>query len=251
LIVADRIEVVALAGIPEVQPGDDLVRLIAEALSGSGALRSGDVIVVAQKIVSKAEGAIVRLADVTPSPQAAAWAAEHGKDAAVIEVVLREARRIVRMERGIIIAETRHGFICANAGVDASNVAPGCVTILPTDPDASAARLRAGLADRLGASVGVIVTDSFGRPWREGVVNVALGVAGLRPLDDCRGRRDSFGRRLQSTMVAVADEIASAAELVMTKTARVPAAIVRGAMEWIGEGTAAALIRATELDLFR
>ena len=249
---ADRVEVFGIGGIGEVAPGADIAAAIANAPGCQAVpLQDGDIVVVAQKIVSKAEGAIVRLAEVVPSARATAWAAEHGKDPAVIEVVLREAQRIVRMERGVIIAETRHGFICANAGVDASNVAPGFVTVLPVDPDASAERIRSGLARCLGVSAAVIVADSFGRPWREGVVNVALGVAGLRPLDDCRGRVDTFGRRLQSTIVAVADEIASAAELVMHKTARMPVAVVRGAAEWSGNGAATALIRPAALDLFR
>jgi coenzyme F420-0:L-glutamate ligase/coenzyme F420-1:gamma-L-glutamate ligase len=250
--VADRVEVFAIAGLGEVQPGDDIATAIASAPGCRAVpLHDGDIVVVAQKIVSKAEGALVRLADVEPSSRAAAWAAEHGKDPALVEVVLREAKRIVRMERGVIIAETRHGFVCANAGVDASNVAPGFVTVLPADPDQSAERIRTGLSRYLGVSAAVIVADSFGRPWREGVVNVALGVAGLSPLDDCRGRVDTFGRRLQSTIVAVADEIASAAELVMHKTARMPVAVVRGAAEWSGRGAATALIRPAALDLFR
>jgi coenzyme F420-0:L-glutamate ligase/coenzyme F420-1:gamma-L-glutamate ligase len=165
--------------------------------------------------------------------------------------VLRESRRIVRMERGVLISETKHGFVCANAGVDSSNVPHGCVTLLPNDPDASAECLRRAFGVRFGVPVAVVIADSFGRPWREGVVNVALGVAGLRPLVDWRGKADTFGRRLQSTVVAVADEIASAAELVMGKTARTPAAIVRGAAEWIGAGEASLLIRPPEMDLFR
>lgn len=209
------------------------------------------MVVVAQKIVSKAEGAVVALADVTPSPLAAAWAREHGRDAAATEVVLRESRRIVRMERGIVIAETRHGFVCANAGVDASNVPSGYVTVLPRDPDASAARVCDALAARFGGPLGVIVADTFGRPWREGVVNVALGVAGLKPLVDWRGEVDRFGRRLQTTIVAVADEIAAAAELVMGKNAGHPVAVVRGAAEWLGAGDGRALIRDRSLDMFR
>ncbi len=155
------------------------------------------------------------------------------------------------MDRGIIIAETRHGFVCANAGVDASNVAAGTVTILPRDPDASAARIRAGLAARFGVALAVIVADTFGRPWREGTVNVALGVAGFQPLLDWRGKTDPYGRVLQTTVVAIADEVASAAELVMGKTAQVPAAIVRGAGEWLGDGSATTLIRPAAADLFR
>jgi coenzyme F420-0:L-glutamate ligase/coenzyme F420-1:gamma-L-glutamate ligase len=249
----------AVPGIPDVAPHSDLVALIAGAVTRAGrAIEPGDVVVVAQKIVSKAEGAIVRLDEVVPSARALEWASAHGRDPRVIEVVLRESRRIVRMERGILIAETHHGFVCANAGVDASNAEPGCVTVLPRDPDASAERLRSGLwsalwsASRSGpCTFGVIVSDTFGRPWREGVVNVALGVAGLRPLLDYRGCRDPYGRELHSTVIAIADELASAAELVMGKTARMPVAIIRGAAEWLGDGSARALLRDASLDLFR
>lgn len=244
-----ELHIIAVPGIPDITAGADLGALLTTALHRAGlALEPGDVVVVAQKIVSKSEDAIVRLDEVTPSPRAAAWAAEHGKDPRVVEVVLRESRRIVRMERGILIAETRHGYVCANAGVDASNVAPGFVSLLPPDPDASAERIRRALPV---APVGVIVSDTFGRPWREGVVNVALGVAGLRPLLDYRGCRDTYGRELSSTVMAIADELASAAELVMRKTARVPAAIVRGAAEWMGEGSGADLRRDPARDLFR
>jgi coenzyme F420-0:L-glutamate ligase / coenzyme F420-1:gamma-L-glutamate ligase len=249
------INIVALPGLSEIAPGDDIGMLIAGALAtlshDGGTVEHGDVFVVAQKIVSKAEGAIVELDTVTPSPQAVEWAGTYGKDPRVVEVVLRESRRIVRMERGIIITETTHGFVCANAGVDASNVAVGFVTVLPRDPDASAERIRVALSNASGRAIGVIVSDTFGRPWREGVVNVALGVAGLRPLLDYRGCTDSFGRRLESTVMAVADELASAAELVMRKTAGMPVAIVRGAGEWVGEGSGRMLLRDASLDLFR
>jgi coenzyme F420-0:L-glutamate ligase/coenzyme F420-1:gamma-L-glutamate ligase len=247
-----HIHVFAIPGIPEIVRGDDLGTVIGDAVERAGvALEDGDVLVVAQKIVSKAEGAVVALEQVTPGLTAVQWAQAFQKDAAVVEVVLQQARRLVRMERGIVIAETAHGFVCANAGVDSSNVPPGTVTLLPRDPDASAERIRAALSGRFAAAFSVIVADTFGRPWREGVVNVALGVAGLQPLDDCRGRLDSFGRSLQSTVIAVADEIASAAELVMGKTAGVPVAVVRGAGDWAGEGSGAALVRRPELDLFR
>jgi coenzyme F420-0:L-glutamate ligase / coenzyme F420-1:gamma-L-glutamate ligase len=250
--VATHLQIFAIAGIPEVTAGADVASLLAGALGPSRLhLEDGDVVVVAQKAVSKAEGALVALSEVVPSAAASEWAAAHGKDPAAIEVVLRESRRIVRMERGIIIAETHHGFVCANAGVDASNVPAGTVSVLPRDPDASAARIRDALSARCGVRVGVIVSDTFGRPWREGTVNVALGVAGLRPLVDWRGRADQYGRVLQTTIVAIADEIASAAELVMTKDARVAAAIVRGAGEWLGEGRAAAIVRPASADLFR
>ena len=246
---AAAIHVFAVPGVPDVEPGDDVGAVIAAAASRAGeTIETGDVVVVAQKIVSKAEGALVRLDEVAPSPRAAEWAAAWGKDPRVVEVVLRESRRIVRMQRGILIAETLHGFVCANAGVDASNVERGLVTVLPRDPDQSAARIRA----RIGSpDIGVIVSDTFGRPWREGVLNVALGVAGLRPLLDYRGCRDPYGRELTSTVIAVADELAAAAELVMRKTARLPVAIVRGAAEWLGEGSGAELLRAAEQDLFR
>jgi coenzyme F420-0:L-glutamate ligase / coenzyme F420-1:gamma-L-glutamate ligase len=250
--VATHLQIFAVPGIPEVTPGADLAALLCDAFPSSGVhLDEGDIVVIAQKVVSKSEGAVVALSSVVPSSTASEWAALHGKDPAATEVVLRESRRIVRMERGIIIAETHHGFVCANAGVDASNVPRGSVSLLPRDPDTSAARIRDGLSARCGVRVGVIVSDTFGRPWREGTVNVALGVAGLLPLVDWRGRTDQYGRVLQTTVVAIADEIASAAELVMTKTARVPAAIVRGAGEWLGEGSAATLIRPEAADLFR
>jgi coenzyme F420-0:L-glutamate ligase / coenzyme F420-1:gamma-L-glutamate ligase len=251
-VIVNELRVFAVPNVPEIDRGARLHDVIAGALRDARiALVDGDVVVVAQKIVSKAEGAVVRLSGVTPSDRAAAWAAAHGKDAAAVEIVLREATRIVRMERGIIIAETRHGFVCANAGVDASNVPPGFVTLLPRDPDASARCLRDGLESQLGARVGVIVADTFGRPWREGAVNVAIGVAGVRPLADWRGERDTFGRRLQSTIVAVADEIAGAAELVMGKTSATPVAIVRGCGAWAGDGAATELVRPEQQDMFR
>jgi coenzyme F420-0:L-glutamate ligase/coenzyme F420-1:gamma-L-glutamate ligase len=261
--VPTALHIVAVHGIPEITPGVDLGPVIAAAAARSGRpLEAGDVLVVAQKIISKAEGALVRLDEVVASAAAEEWASANGKDPKVIEVILRESKRIVRMERGVLIAETRHGFVCANAGVDASNVAPGYVTVLPRDPDASAERLRVALwsasvslrsASLSGERppIGVIVSDTFGRPWREGVVNVALGVAGLRPLLDYRGCRDPHGRELQSTVIAVADELAGAAELVMRKTARVPVALVRGAAEWLGDGSGTQLVRDGSRDLFR
>jgi coenzyme F420-0:L-glutamate ligase / coenzyme F420-1:gamma-L-glutamate ligase len=246
------LHVFAVAGIPDVTPDADLAALIGGAAARAGrAVEPGDVFVVAQKIVSKAEGALVRLEEVVPSRRAEEWAAAHRKDPRVIEVILRESRRIVRMERGILIAETHHGFVCANAGVDASNVPPGCVTVLPRNPDESAERLRVELAARCHCPVAVIVSDTFGRPWREGAVNVALGVAGLRPLLDYRGCLDPYGRRLESTVTALADELAGAAEVVMRKTARTPVAIVRGAAEWCGDGSGRQLVRDASLDLFR
>jgi coenzyme F420-0:L-glutamate ligase/coenzyme F420-1:gamma-L-glutamate ligase len=250
--VATELHVFAIPGMPEVAPGADLGKLIAGAIALAGcAVQAGDIVVAAQKIVSKAEGAVVRLDEVVPSPLALQWAAAHGKDPKVIEVILAESRRLVRMDRGIIIAETHQGFVCANAGVDASNVAPGFVTVLPRDPDASADRLRRALSTSLSQPVATIVSDTFGRPWREGVVNVALGVAGLRPLLDYRGCHDSYGRRLEASVMAIADELAGAAELVMGKTTRTPVALVRGAGEWVGEGSGRMLLRDPSRDLFR
>jgi coenzyme F420-0:L-glutamate ligase/coenzyme F420-1:gamma-L-glutamate ligase len=253
--VADELRIFAVPGIPDVVSGADLGPLIADAVSAGGddrrAVQAGDVFVVAQKIVSKAEGALVRLDGVVPSSLASEWATANGKDPRVVEVIFGESRRIVRMDHGVLITETHHGFVCANAGVDSSNVPGGWVTVLPKDPDGSADRLRAALSDAFRCPISVIVADTFGRPWREGVVNVALGVAGLRPLIDYRGCIDPYGRRLESTVVALADEIAGAAEIVMRKTARTPVAIVRGTAEWAGEGTAQLLIRDAARDLFR
>ena len=246
------LHVFAIPNLAEATKGLDIGESIADAIATSAiGIDDGDMFVIAQKFVSKAEAAIVRLADITPSPLAQEWATAHGKDPAAVEVVLRESRRIVRMERGVIIAETRHGFVCANAGVDASNVPPGFVTVLPRDPDASAARVRRTLGARLGRAVGVIVSDTFGRPWREGAVNVAIGISGARALLDYRGCADQFGRRLQATVIAVADEIAAAAELVMGKAAGTPVAVVRGVRDWAGDGCAAMLIRPAAIDMFR
>ena len=246
------LHVFSLPGIPEIACGTDLTAAIAEASARvSRCVQAGDVFVVAQKAVSKAEGAIVRLDEIVPTMDATEWAALTGKDARVVEVILRESRRIVRQERGLLISETRHGFVCANAGVDASNVPPGFVTVLPVDPDASAEKLRAGLTAAFGTPVAVIVSDTFGRAWREGVVNVALGVAGLQPLVDYRGSVDTYGRPLTSTVVALADELASAAEIVTGKTAGTPVAVVRGAAQWIGDGNGRMLVRDPSRDLFR
>ena len=252
-----RVEVIALAGLPEVRPGDDLEAMIGDALQATeGVLpvQPGDVLVVTQKIVSKAEGAVVDLRTVTPSARAMEWADEWGRDARQIEVVLQQARRIVRMERGVLITETHHGFVCANGGIDASNVGPDSgdvVTLLPVDPDASAARIRAALRTRFGVDLPVIVSDSFGRPWRWGIVDVALGVSGILPLEDLRGQPDADGRVMRTTVRAVADELASAAELALGKTAARPVALVRGANPPLGEGTIRDLVMAPENDLFR
>lgn len=250
---AADLSVVALPGIPEVAEGDDLPRLILEAAERRrDGLRTGDVLVVAQKVVSKAEGRVVSLKDVIPSPLAREFAEAWGKDARSVEVVLRESQRIVRMDRGVIIAETTHGFICANAGVDASNVPGGeCVSLLPVDPDGSAMRIAKGLADLCAAEVAVIVSDTFGRPWREGLMNVAIGVAGLRPLVSYIGQQDPHGHILRVTELAVADDLAAAAGLLMGKLERIPVVRIRGYRFQAGEGRARALVRSAERDLFR
>ncbi len=252
-----RVEVVALDGIPEAVPGDDLGQFLGDAIertSGLEPLREDDVLVVTQKIVSKAEGAIVDLTTVEPRPEAIAFAEQWDRDPRQVEVVLREARRVVRMKNGVIITETPHGFVCANGGVDASNVGPASgdvVTLLPHDPDASAAAIRAAIADRFGVDVPVVVSDSFGRPWRWGIVDVAIGVSGMLPLDDLRGATDHDGRVMRSTVRAVADQIASAAELAFGKTTARPAALVRGANPLRGEAKIRDALIPGEMDLFR
>jgi coenzyme F420-0:L-glutamate ligase/coenzyme F420-1:gamma-L-glutamate ligase len=240
-----ELRVIPLAGMPEVEPGADLAELVAAAAM----LEDGDVVVLAQKVVSKAEGRIVRLDDVEPSERARELAAD--EDPRRIEVILREAARIVRARPPLVIAETRHGFVCASAGVDASNAPePGTLVLLPDDPDASADRIRARLLELTGRDVAVLVTDSFGRPWRQGTTDVAIGAAGLQVVLDLRGVRDPVGYELHATTIAVADEIAGAAELVMGKTEGVPGAIVRG-LSLAGDGRARDLIIPPERDLFR
>lgn len=246
------VRILAIPGLPEVKPGDALGPLLLEALRGIPLrVRSGDILVLAHKIVSKAEGRTVPLAAVTPSPLADSWAREWDRDARVVELALTESRRIVKMDRGVLLAETRHGFVCANAGVDLSNSPKGLATLLPEDPDRSAAAIRDCLIEATGSDVAVVISDTFGRPWREGQVNVAIGVAGGMPVSDYRGRKDGFGRTLQATCIARADEIASAAELVMGKRRRVPAALVRGASLEDGPGDGSSLVRPAERDLFR
>ena len=250
---AAELRIIPVRGIGEVRPGDDLATLILAALERHDQpLADGDVLVVTQKIVSKAEGRIVDPSQIEPSAFARAIAAQGAKDAAYYEVVLRESRRIVKMDRGVLIVETRHGLIGANAGGDESNVAGGrAVTLLPLDPDGSAAALRAALHARTGVDVAVIISDTFGRPWREGQINVAIGVAGMAPLADYAGQQDGYGYTLRASVIAVADELASAAELVMGKIDAVPVAIVRGYAYPPAAGSARALLRAPEKDLFR
>jgi coenzyme F420-0:L-glutamate ligase / coenzyme F420-1:gamma-L-glutamate ligase len=240
-----ELRIIPVEGLPEIAAGDDLGALIAERAE----LETGDVVVVSQKAVSKAEGRVVRLAEVEASEQARELAVDH--DPRQLEVILRETARVVRTRAPLVIAETRHGFVCASAGVDASNAPePDTLVLLPVDPDASAAAIRRTLHERTGRDVGVIVSDSFGRPWRQGIVDVAIGVAGVRPLEDWRGRRDPNGYELHATVVAVADEIAAAGELVRGKTAGVPAAVVRG-LDVAGEGSGQELIMPAERDMFR
>ena len=253
---ARPLAVLPLDGIGEVRPGDDLGAILADSLertAGALPLEPGDVLVVTQKVVSKAEGAVVDLRTVEPRPEAVEFAARFDRDPRQIEVVLREARRVVRMERGVIITETEHGFVCANGGVDASNVGPASghlVTLLPHDPDASAAAIRAAIRGRFAVDVPVIVSDSFGRPWRWGITDVAIGVSGLIPIEDLRGTPDADGRVMKSTIRASADEIASAAELALGKVAGRPVALVRGARPRLGEGSIRDAIMPREFDLF-
>ncbi|MBI4446008.1 MAG: coenzyme F420-0:L-glutamate ligase [Acidobacteria bacterium] len=246
------IRVIAIPGIPEIKENDDLGDLIFGSATGAGLhVQAKDIFVVAQKIVSKAEGRLIRLSDCTPSPTAADWAQVYGKDPRRVEIVLGQARRMVRMEKGLLIAQTHHGFICANAGVDSSNVPPGIVSLLPEDPDRSAERIRTGLEIRSGVPVAVIISDTFGRPWREGITNIAIGVSGLHPLLDYRGQRDSYGQMLEATVIAIADELAGAGELVMGKTSRLPVALIRGFDFQPGSGSSKDLIRPEERDLFK
>ena len=251
-----QIALYALPGIPNVQAGDDLVRLILDALERAGLrLADGDVVVVTQKIVSKAEGCAVVLADVEPSPEAIALAAATDKDPRLVEVILRGSRGIVRQREGTLIMETRHGWICANAGVDRSNVSgpEGDIALtLPVDPDASAQRIREGLMAATGADVAVIITDTHGRAWRLGTVNVALGVAGMLPIADLRGQTDMVGYTLHVTTVARADELAAAAGLVTGQAAEgLPVVVIRGADYPRGDGRATDMQRPVEKDLFR
>jgi coenzyme F420-0:L-glutamate ligase/coenzyme F420-1:gamma-L-glutamate ligase len=247
---AREVRAIALEGIPELREGDDLGALLNTAAHAVGGLKEADVVVVAQKAVSKVEGRVVRLADVEATPRASELAGPGG-DARHLEVVLRESAEIVRTRPPLVIAQTRHGFVCASAGVDASNTPEeDTLVLLPLDPDDSARRLRGQLVELGGVDVGVIVSDSFGRAWRQGTTDVALGVAGIVALRDLRGTTDAGGRELRTTQIAVADELAAAAELVMGKAAQVPAAIIRGA-DVRGEGRGADLVMPRERDLFR
>ena len=252
------IQVIGIGGMPEIKTGDDVANLIVEAMDQQSVpVQQGDILVVTQKIVSKAEGRVLKLEDIQASPIALQLSEGHNRDPRHTEVILLESRRIVRMDRGNIISETRHGFTCANAGVDASNIpGEGTVALLPVDPDASAERIQAGVKEKTGKDVAVIISDTFGRPWREGAVNVAIGVSGMNPMQDYRGMEDAYGQLMRSTVIAVADELAATAELVTGKVTGVPVALIRG-YEYEAAGPpdqprgARALVRSSERDMFR
>jgi coenzyme F420-0:L-glutamate ligase/coenzyme F420-1:gamma-L-glutamate ligase len=247
-----EVRIIPLAGLPEVREADDVAGHILDAAGAVPGVEAGDVVVVTQKIVSKAEGRVISLDRVSPSREAEQLGTETEKDPRLVELILRESNRIVRQAGPILITETKHGFICANAGIDASNVGPeGLVSLLPEDPDSSAAAIRDAIRERTGADVAVIITDTFGRPWREGHTNVAIGVAGMRPFADYVGQTDPHGYELRVSTLAVADELAAAAELVHGKLEGVPVAIIRGYAYPRGEGSAGELVRDAERDLFR
>jgi coenzyme F420-0:L-glutamate ligase/coenzyme F420-1:gamma-L-glutamate ligase len=247
-----KLVVYPVKGFPEVKKGDDIARLFLAAASGSALrIRDRDVLVVKQKVVSKSEGRLVRLDGVRPGRRAARLAAEQGKDPRLVELILREAARVVRTGHGVIITETRHGFVCANSGVDRSNVPEGYACLLPKDPDESARRIRRGVEAATGRKIAVVITDTFGRPWRKGQTDVAIGCSGIAPLLSYKGMSDGFGYELRVTEPAVADEIAGAAELATGKLSRIPAAVVRGASYAQGEGGARSLVMEKERDLFR
>jgi coenzyme F420-0:L-glutamate ligase/coenzyme F420-1:gamma-L-glutamate ligase len=248
-----ELRVIGLPGIPIVTPGMDLAALIQQACAAAPLpLQAGDIVVVTQKVVSKAEGHLIHLKDITPSPLAKNFARQREKDPRHVEVVLQQSRRIVKMDRGVLITETHHGFICANAGVDQSNIeGEEVVAVLPPDPDASARALRQALRERCGCDVAVIISDTFGRPWRYGLVNIAIGLSGIEAIKDYTGQLDAQGYELRVTALAIADELAAAAELVMNKLDNVPVAVIRGYEYPRGEGSLAQLIRAAERDLFR
>ena len=251
-MVQPEIRIIGLTGVPEAEVGDDIADQVIEAAGRGPGLLDGDIVVVTQKIVSKAEGRVVRLDAVTPSPEAERLGAETEKDPRLVELILRESSRIVRQRGPVLITETKHGFVCANAGIDASNVGPeGLVCLLPEDPDRSALAIRESIRDAAGVAVAVVISDTFGRPWREGHTNVAVGVAGMLPFADYVGQVDPHGYELKVSTLAVADELAAAAELVMGKLDRVPVAIVRGYAYPRGDGSAQQIVRDPEKDLFR
>jgi coenzyme F420-0:L-glutamate ligase/coenzyme F420-1:gamma-L-glutamate ligase len=249
-----EIRVIGVEGMPEVREGDDLASQIMDAAQRQGThIEPGDVLVVTQKIVSKAEGRVVPIDSVEPSPLAVSISQGHHRDPRHTELILRESKRIVRMDRGVIISETYHGFTCANAGIDASNIpGSGTVSLLPADPDASARRIRQSIKEKLDADVAVIISDTFGRPWRNAAVNVAIGVAGLNPMMSYVGQKDSYGNLMYTTVICVADELAATAELVTGKVLGVPVAVVKGYQyQPMANASNQALVRAPDKDLFR
>ena len=247
------IAIIPIPGVPQIKPGDDLPAILLKAIDDAKVgLKDGDILVMCQKIVSKAEGAVVDLRTVTPSPFAIQIADMWEKDPRMVEVVLTESSRIVRMKNGVVITESKHGWVCANSGVDASNtIADDVVILLPKDPDASARHLRLTIEQQRHIAMGVIITDTFGRPWRDGLVEFALGVSGLNPLDDQRGEEDLQGRELHHTVIAVADELAAAAGLLMEKSAAMPAVLIRGYRFKPADVGSEALKRPADADLFR
>ena len=249
----DSIQLIPVPGIGEIRPGDNLTQAILDALTGAGmGLENDDIIILAQKIVSKSEGRLVDLATITPSSQAREIAALQGRDPRLIEAILSESLTILRVDPHVLITETRHGFICANAGVDRSNVVgDDWISLLPVDPDQSARQLQRDLEAATGSSLAVIITDTFGRAWREGLTNVVIGLSGMRPLIDLRGQKDDHGKDLSATVLAVADEIAAATGLLMKKTSRIPVVLLRGYRYERGQSRATDLIRPKERDLFR
>jgi coenzyme F420-0:L-glutamate ligase / coenzyme F420-1:gamma-L-glutamate ligase len=247
-----RVEVIPIGGIPEVETGADVAELIVRGAARSGVgLMDGDVLVVKQKIVSKAEGRLVRLASVRPGARARRLAKEEGKDPKLVQLVLDESRRVVRRGHGVIITETKHGFVCANSGIDKSNVPRGFVALLPVDSDKSARKIRKEVERLTGKRMGVIVTDTFGRPWRLGQTDVAIGCSGISPLVSYSGKTDEYGYTLRVTQPAIADEIAGAAELVIGKLTRMPAAVVRGVKYRRSEAGAVAIVIGPDKDMFR
>lgn len=249
----NSISIIPIPGVPQIHPGDDLTALLLKAIDEADiGVKDGDVLVICQKVVSKAEGAVIDLKTIEPSPFAQQTAALWEKDPRMVEVVLRESSRIVRMKNGVVITETKHGWVCANSGVDASNsYGDDIVIVLPKDPDASARRMRDTIKAQRNATVAIIITDTFGRPWRDGLVEFTLGVAGIDPLLDLRGQSDLQGRELHHTVVAVADELAAAAGLLMEKDAAMPAVLIRGYQYAPVESDSKKLIRPAEADLFR
>ena len=246
------VQVFPLRGIPRVKPGDDLLLMLTRSLDESGVtLQDSDVVVITQKVVSKAEGRIVKIEDIRPRKKAKLLAEELGKDPRTVQVILQESKRIVRKGHGVLIMETRHGFVCANAGIDASNVEEGYLTLLPEDPDRSARKIRKKLELATGKKLAVVITDTFGRPWRDGQIDVAIGCSGLAPLEDLVGTTDPYGHTLRVTQPAIVDEIASASELVMRKHSLTPAAVVRGLSYKRSDAGVRSIIRERREDLFK